>query len=225
MDDNTRKNREEYYQLLNKISNTKKEKLQEATTQKVSEPIEEVVEEIVEKTQEEVFNVDLQPIQDKAKGEGINLSIALGNTNKVQKRNTFNLSKSMFFSATIIFFIVLAEAIAVICCRNILNLSIQYAFALIYCDIIFLAVFAILFLCKFKKESIAKKITFYQSLSIILSVLAFLVFLFIAVYRQIDFCDYRQILKSLVLPLVIVINLPLFVLFTKVFKKKELKTK
>jgi hypothetical protein len=207
---------------------TEQIKTEQVKTEQIhQEPVKEQKSETIDliNSLKKTNRIDFFDIEERASLDGIKILTSNAERKTVIK-NTFNMGKLLFITAIIIFFIVFAEATAIYFLKDYLNIvSYKYIFTVLYADISMLVLFFMLFLFGFKKNCRFKNETNYISTTVILNILAVLAVSAIFILKIDDMFNIINLLKYLVIPCVLSLNLTLFALIYKGFTKRLRKKK
>ena len=145
----------------------------------------------------------------------------ISNTSVTPKNNAFyNVGKTLYKSALIIFCIVAFESLIVFFLKDLLNVSPAYPCIGFALGFIAFIVCSVLYACNYKPNARYKKNSPYIVTTAIIFVICVIVTTMVAVYSQAQMSDPAQLFSFVLIPVLYALNILIFTLFYKLFSSK-----
>ena len=171
-------------------------------------------------------------LRERAQAEGIKLNIAgnmhAGNYAEVKETKNssggiYNVGRTLYKTAFIIFCIIAFESLLVFFLKDILGVSVAYPAVGFGAGFILFITCAIMNACSFRPRARRKKHAPYLLTAAVILVICIIITTMIAVYCKAEISNPAQMLSFIVFPIVYLMNILFFAIFYRLLSTKESK--
>lgn len=133
----------------------------------------------------------------------------------------FNKGKTMFLAALSTFAVIFIEWILLFATRGVTGISMPYALTVLGLGIIFIAVFAIIFVLGYGKNAIKHKNTSYRIVSVVIFAIVSLLIAALAIAKGANLSETSVLLANIVFPILFATNIIVYALIYHAIRAKQ----
>lgn len=132
----------------------------------------------------------------------------------------FNKGKTMFFSALSTFAVIFVEWLILLATKNVSEVGFPFLFTVLGLGVIFIAVFAIIYVLGYGKNAIKHKNSSFLVISVVIFAIATLIIAAIAISKGSSLSEMKVLLAEIVFPILFATNVIVYALFYRLLRSK-----